>query len=123
VPSQPVALAAKPAFGVSVKLVVAPLSTICAIAGLIVPLLPALGVTFQVCRVAEHVAVCPPFAPLQVHVYGWPSPVTTLGVPALQRFVGGASNVAPLSAPQTPSTGFGAKLTLTAQSAVIGPVV
>ena len=47
-PQVPATVAVKPAFDVTVKAVVAPVLTVCAVPGLIVPFAPALGVTVKV---------------------------------------------------------------------------
>ena len=70
--------------------VVAALLTVCGVLGLMVPLLPAEGVTVQVWMFAEQLAVEPPFDPAQVQVQG-PLPVTVLAVPTVQRLVIGAA--------------------------------
>ena len=72
------------------KDVVALFATVCGVVGLMLPLLPADGVTVQVWRFAEQFATEPPLAPVQVQVHGLPLPVTELAVPALQRLVVGA---------------------------------
>ena len=101
--------------------VVALFATVCAVAGLMVPLLPAEGVTVQVWIFAEQFATEPPFAPVQVQVHGLPLPVTVLAAPALQRLVAGAVvNVPPLAVPHTP---FWLNVAATEQLAVIAPVV
>jgi hypothetical protein len=54
---------------------------------------------------AEHIAVVPPFVPVQLHVYG-PVPVTVVAVPALHKPEVGADAVAtPLALPHCPFTG------------------
>ena len=68
---------------------VALFATVCGVLGLMVPLLPADGVTVQLARFAEQGAVEPPPAPVQFQVHG-PVPVTVLAVPALHRLVVGA---------------------------------
>ena len=80
------------------KDVVALFGTVCTVVGLMLPLLPAEGVTVQVCIVAEQFAVEPPPAPVQVQVHGLPVPVTALAVPAVQRLVVGADVKVPLFA-------------------------
>ena len=70
--------------------VVAALLTVRGVLGLMVPLLPAEGVTVLVWMVAEQLAVEPPFAPAQVQVHG-PVPPTVLAVPAVHRLVVGAA--------------------------------
>ena len=103
------------------KDVVALFATVCAVAGLMVPLLPADGVTVQLCRFAEQVAVEPPFAPVQFQVHGLPVPVTALAVPAVHRLVVGADvNVPPFAVPHTP---FWPNVAATEQFAVIALVV
>ena len=102
------------------KDVVALLGTVCAVVGLMLPLLPAEGVTVQVCMVAEQFAVEPPCAPVQVQVHG-PVPATVLAAPALQRLVAGAAVNVPLSA--VPHTPFWLNVAVTEQLAVIAPVV
>src|SRR5512135_13995 len=70
-----------------------------------VPLLPAEGVTVQVCMFAEQFAFEPPFDPAQVQVHG-PLPLTVLALPALQRLlVGAVVKVPPLDEPHWPLTG------------------
>ena len=55
-------------------------------------------------RVAEQLAVVPPFAPVQLHAHG-PVPVTLVAVPTLQRFaVGAAESAIPFALPHTPFT-------------------
>ena len=68
---------------------VAPLLTVCTELGLIVPLLPADGVTVQLDKFAEQDAVEPPPDPVQFQVHG-PVPATVPAVPALHRLVAGA---------------------------------
>ena len=71
------------------KDVVALFGTVCAVAGLMVPLLPADGVTVQLERFAEQDAVEPPPDPVQFQVHG-PVPATVPAVPALHRLLVGA---------------------------------
>ena len=102
------------------KDVVAPLLTVCAVVGLMVPLLPADGVTVQLARFAEQFAVEPLFAPVQVQVHG-PVPATVLAAPALHRLVVGALvKLPPLAVPHTP---FWLNVAATVQLPVIAPVV
>ena len=68
---------------------VAPLLTVCTELGLIVPLLPADGVTVQLDKFAEQDAVEPPPDPVQFQVHG-PVPATVPAVPALHRLLVGA---------------------------------
>ena len=107
------------------KEVVAALLTVCGVVGLMVPLLPAEGVTVQVWMVwmfAEQLAVEPPPDPAQVQVQG-PVPPTVLAVPAVHRLVVGAeAKVPPLDEPQTPMT-TGLNVAATVQFAVIAFVV
>ena len=92
------------------------------VAGLILPLAPAEGVTVQVWRLAEQSASLPPFWPAQVQFHG-PEPLTVPAVPAVQRLVLGALvKVPPFDAPQTPSTAI-PNATSTVQLAVIALVV
>ena len=101
----------------------AALVTVCAVLGLMVPLLPAEGVTVQVCTFAEQFAFVPPFDPWQVHAQG-PEPLTELAVPALQRLVLGAEvKLCPLADPHWPFTGSPVKVADTVQLAVTGFVV
>lgn len=94
-----------PVFGVTVKDVVEPWFTVCAVLGLMVPPDPAEGVTVQVLIFAEQLAVVPPYDPVQFHDQG-PLPVTDVDEPALQRLVAGADvNVPLFDVPQTPLTG------------------
>ena len=100
---------------------VALFATVWAVAGLMVPLLPAEGVTVQVCRVAEQFATEPPPAPVQVQVQGLPVPVTALAAPALHRLVVGAVVKVPVFA--VPHTPFWLNVAATEQLPVIAPVV
>ena len=100
---------------------VALFATVCAVVGLMVPLLPAEGVTVQVERFAEQFAGEPPCAPVQVQVHGLPLPVTVLAVPAVHRLVVGALVKVPLSA--VPHTPFWPNVAVTEQFAVIALVV
>jgi hypothetical protein len=85
-----------------VTVLVAPLLTVCAVLGLMLPFVPAVGVTVQVCFVAEQLAVVPPFIPVQLQYQG-PVPVTVVAVPVVQRLlVGVAIAGVPLLLPQTP---------------------
>jgi len=60
------------------------------------------------CKLAEQVAVVPPFEPVQLHVQG-PLPLTDEAVPALQRLLAGAlEKVPPLELPHAPLTGVDA---------------
>ena len=103
--------------------VVAALVTVCGVLGLMVPLLPAEGVTLQVLLFAWQLAVDPPFDPAQVQIQG-PLPVTALAVPALQRLVVGAeAKVPPLDEPHWPLTGVAVNVAVTVQFAVMGFVV
>ena len=103
------------------KEVVALFGIVCCVAGLMVPLPAAEGVTLQVGRFAEQPSVEPPFAPVQVQLHGLPVPVTALAVPAVQRLVAGAVVKVPLFAePQTP---FWLNVATTEQFAVIAFVV
>ena len=102
------------------KVVVALFATVCAVVGLMVPLLPADGVTVQLERFAEQGAVEPPPAPVQFQFHG-PVPVTELAVPALHRLVVGADvKLPPLAVPHTP---FWPNVAATVQFAVIALVV
>ena len=105
------------------KVVARPWPTVWATAGLMVPFGPAEGVIVQVWRLAEQVAVVPPFVPAQLQFHG-PEPVTALAVPAVQRLVLGAVvKVPPWDAPQTPSTGLAVNVATTVQLPVIALVV
>ena len=87
------------------------------------PLAPAEGVTVQVWRLAEQLAVVPPFWPAQLQFHG-PEPVTALAVPAVQRLaLGAVVKVPPCDAPQTPSTGLAVNVAVTVQLPVIALVV
>ena len=102
------------------KDVVALFGTVCDVLGLMVPLLPADGVTVQLERFAEQDAVEPPPAPVQFQVHG-PVPVTVLAVPAVHRLVVGALvKFPPLAVPHTP---FWPNVAATEQFAVIALVV
>ena len=68
---------------------VALFATVCGVLGLILPLLPADGVTVQLDKFAEQDAVEPPPDPVQFQVHG-PVPATVPAVPALHRLVVGA---------------------------------
>ena len=100
--------------------------TVCGVLGLMVPLLPAEGVTVQAWgfpRFAEQLAVEPPFDPAQVQVHG-PAPLTALALPAVQRLLVGAAVKTPLLAePHWPLTGVAVNVAVTVQLAVTGFVV
>ncbi len=97
--------------------------TVCTVAGLMLPPVPAEGVTVSVWILAEQLDVVPPFDPVQLHVQG-PVPLTAVAVPALQRLVVGAEvNVPPLDVPHTPSTGAAVNVAATVQLAVTAFVV
>jgi hypothetical protein len=103
--------------------VVAPLLTVCWVLGLMVPLVPAEGVTVQVWMFAEQLAVEPPFKPAQFQVHG-PVPPTALAVPDVHRLVVGAAVKVPLLAePHWPLTGAAVNVAVTVQLAVTGFVV
>ena len=75
--------------------------------GLMVPPVPAEGVTVQVWRLAEQLAVVPPFNPMQLHNQG-PLPLTDVSAPELHRFtVGVVVKVPPFEVPQAPFTACG----------------
>ena len=87
--------------------------TVVGVAGVMLPLAPAEGVTVQAGRLAEQGAVVPPFWPAQLQLHG-PEPVTALAVPVLQSEVlGAAVKVPPWDAPQTPSTGLAVNVAVT----------
>ena len=97
--------------------------TVVTVLGLMVPLVPAEGVTVQLCMAAEQLAVVPPFSPAQLQVQG-PEPVTALALPVVQRLVlGAAVKVPPWAVPHAPSTGIGVNVAATVQLAVTAFVV
>ena len=105
------------------KDVVEPFVTVVGVLGLMVPLLPAEGVTLQVWMFAEQLAVVPPFAPVQLQVHG-PVPVTALALPAVHRLALGAAVKVPLFAvPHSPLTGVGVNVATTEQFPLIAFVV
>ena len=84
---------------------------------------PVVSVPTQVVTdlAALQLAGVPPPLPAQVHVHG-PVPPTADGVPALQRFVVGATDtVVPLAVPHTPLIGVGAALLVTPKLEVAMP--
>ena len=90
------------------------------LAGSIVPPLPTEGTIVYVRMFAEQSAIVPPLTPAQLHVQG-PLPLTADATPIEHRSVTGASvGVWPPAVPQTP---LPAKVIVSAQLPVTGPVV